>query len=60
MPNVGIVAGDKIVKVNGISYQEWSDVVTVIRASAGKQLDITVDRNGSLRNALTYPLYLVG
>jgi RIP metalloprotease RseP len=53
--NVGIVAGDKIVKVNGISYQEWSDVVTVIRASAGKQLDITVDRNGSLINLLVTP-----
>jgi membrane-associated protease RseP (regulator of RpoE activity) len=53
--NVGIIAGDKIVKVNGISYQEWSDVVTVIRASAGKQLDITVDRNGSLINLLVTP-----
>ena len=53
--NVGIVAGDKIVKVNGISYPEWNDVITVIRASAGKQLDITVDRNGSLINLLVTP-----
>jgi membrane-associated protease RseP (regulator of RpoE activity) len=37
--NAGIVAGDKIVKVNGISYQEWSDVVEVIRSSASRMLD---------------------
>jgi membrane-associated protease RseP (regulator of RpoE activity) len=53
--NAGIVAGDKIVKVNGISYQEWSDVVEVIRSSAGKQLDITIDRSGNLINILVTP-----
>ena len=53
--NAGIIAGDKIVKVNGISYQEWSEVVEVIRSSAGRQLDITIDRNGSLINLLVTP-----
>jgi len=53
--NAGIIAGDKIVKVNGLSYQEWSEVVEVIRSSAGKQLDITIDRNGSLINVLVTP-----
>ena len=53
--NAGIVAGDKIVKVNGLSYQEWSEVVEVIRSSAGKQLDITIDRNGILINILVTP-----
>jgi len=53
--NAGIIAGDKIVKVNGISYQEWSEVVEVIRSSAGRQLDITIDRNGSLVNILVTP-----
>ncbi len=53
--NAGIIAGDKIVKVNGISYQEWSEVVEVIRSSAGRQLDITIDRNGSLINILVTP-----
>ncbi len=53
--NAGIIAGDKIVKVNGISYQEWSEVVEVIRSSAGRQLDITIDRNGSLINVLVTP-----
>ncbi len=53
--NAGIIAGDKIVKVNGISYQEWSEVVEVVRSSAGRQLDITIDRNGSLINILVTP-----
>jgi len=53
--NAGIIAGDKIVKVNGLSYQEWSEVVEVIRSSTGKQLDITIDRNGSLINILVTP-----
>jgi membrane-associated protease RseP (regulator of RpoE activity) len=45
--NVGILAGDKIIKVDGKSYKDWSDVVAVIRASAGKELSITVERNGA-------------
>ena len=45
--NVGILAGDKIVRVDGKSYKEWSDVVAVIRASAGKELSITIERNGT-------------
>ena len=45
--NVGILAGDKIIRVDGESYKDWSDVVAVIRASAGKELNITVERNGA-------------
>jgi membrane-associated protease RseP (regulator of RpoE activity) len=45
--NVGILAGDKIIRVDGKSYQDWSDVVAVIRASAGKELSITIERNGA-------------
>ena len=45
---VGIKAGDKIVKVNSVAYTEWNDVVTLIRASAGKPLNITVERDGTL------------
>jgi membrane-associated protease RseP (regulator of RpoE activity) len=45
--NVGILAGDKIIRVDGKSYKDWSDVVRVIRASAGKELKITIERNGA-------------
>lgn len=53
--NVGIAAGDKIIKVNQISYTQWSDVVDVIRKSAGVQLNITLERNGSLIDVLVTP-----
>ncbi|NCV74210.1 MAG: PDZ domain-containing protein, partial [Actinobacteria bacterium] len=52
---VGILAGDKITKVNGNSYSEWVDVVTLIRKSAGTQLEITVERNGMPINLLVTP-----
>ena len=44
--NAGVLAGDKLVKINGETFKEWSDAVAVIRANAGKQLDIVVDRGG--------------
>ena len=44
--NAGVLAGDKLVKINGESFKEWSDAVAVIRANAGKQLEIVVDRRG--------------
>ena len=53
--NVGIIAGDKITKVDGISYKEWADVVKKIRASAGKQLEVTIERNGMPINILVIP-----
>ncbi len=53
--NAGVVAGDKLVKINGESFKEWSDAVSVIRANAGKQLEIVVDRNGDLIPLLITP-----
>lgn len=44
--NAGVLAGDKLVKINGETFKEWSDAVAVIRANAGKQLDVVVDRSG--------------
>ena len=44
--NAGVLAGDKLVKINDQSFKEWSDAVAVIRANAGKQLEIVVDRKG--------------
>jgi membrane-associated protease RseP (regulator of RpoE activity) len=52
---VGILAGDKITKVNGNFYSEWVDVVTLIRQSAGTQLEITIERNGMPINLLVTP-----
>jgi RIP metalloprotease RseP len=52
---VGILAGDKVTKVNGQIYEEWVDVITIIRASAGKQIEITIERNGMPMNFLVTP-----
>jgi membrane-associated protease RseP (regulator of RpoE activity) len=52
---VGILAGDKITKVNGQSYSEWVEVVNIIRQSAGKQIEITIERNGMPINLLVTP-----
>jgi membrane-associated protease RseP (regulator of RpoE activity) len=43
----GVKAGDQIVAINGVKYHHWSDAVTKIRASAGKALDLTINRAGS-------------
>lgn len=52
---VGIKAGDKVTKVNGQTYEEWVDVIRIIRASAGKQIEITVERDGMPMNFSVTP-----
>ena len=52
---VGILAGDKVTKVNGQTYEEWVDVIRIIRASAGKQIEITVERDGMPMNFSVTP-----
>ena len=52
---VGILPGDKITKVNGVAYSEWVDVVTIIRESAGRELELTLERNGMPINVLVTP-----
>ena len=53
----GILDGDEIISINGVEYTEWAQAVRVIRQSAGKQLDITVNRNGALLNILVTPAF---
>ncbi len=53
--NAGVLAGDKLVKINGESFKEGADAVAVIRANAGKQLEIVVDRGGDLIPLLITP-----
>ena len=44
--NAGVLAGDKLVKINGQEFTVWSDAVAVIRANAGKSINLTINRNG--------------
>ena len=55
--NAGILAGDQIISINGVEYTEWAQAVRVIRSSAGKQLDIKVNRNGGLIDILVTPAF---
>ncbi|MGZ4678195.1 MAG: M50 family metallopeptidase [Acidimicrobiia bacterium] len=42
----GVRTGDRIVSVNGRRITDWDQVGTVIRANAGKPIDIVVRRDG--------------
>lgn len=45
----GIVAGDKIVAINGQDTDEWQEVINGIRGSKDT-VELTVDRNGEIIN----------
>ena len=42
----GLLEGDRILSVDGQPVQDWSALVRVIRASAGRELRFEVDRGG--------------
>jgi membrane-associated protease RseP (regulator of RpoE activity) len=42
----GLLPGDKIVKIDGESFDLWSDAVAVIRASAGREINLLIERSG--------------
>ena len=44
--SAGLLANDQIVAIDGTSYENWFDYATKIRASANKQITLTVVRNG--------------
>ena len=44
----GLKSGDRIISINGKKISNWSDDVSVIRSSAGKNLSIVVNRGGAL------------
>ena len=44
----GIIAGDKIVSINGISGLSINEYIDIIKENANNSIEITVDRNGSL------------
>jgi membrane-associated protease RseP (regulator of RpoE activity) len=43
----GVQAGDVIVAVDGVPYDDWITVVDEIRGRAGEQITLTVNRDGS-------------
>lgn len=43
----GLLPGDRIVSINGEAITEWSQATAIIRSSAGDELAIVVERNGT-------------
>jgi membrane-associated protease RseP (regulator of RpoE activity) len=51
----GIQTGDRIVALDGQPVTNWTQTQSVIRASAGKQVVVTVERNGQRIDLTTVP-----
>ncbi len=43
----GLETGDEITAINGEPVEKWTDITTVVAASAGKELTLTIVRDGS-------------
>ena len=68
----GFQSGDRITAVNGRHVERWNELVTIIRAHPGKQLKMSVDRDGkridlhvtpaptSITNSLSQPVPHIG
>ena len=46
---VGLKVNDKIVNINGHEINTWEDVVNNLHSSQGKEVQISVDRDGELK-----------
>ena len=42
----GLLANDEVVAINGKEFDNWSDYTTTIRASANREITLTIMRNG--------------
>jgi membrane-associated protease RseP (regulator of RpoE activity) len=43
----GLAAGDTIVAVDGVAYDDWYDIVDVVRAQPGEEVVLSVERDGA-------------
>ena len=58
---IGILAGDQIVKINGKEIEDFSDLQRIIRVTEfGKELTIQIDRNGETVELKGTPRYMEG
>jgi regulator of sigma E protease len=53
--NVGLKTGDRIIEINGKKTNNFHDVLKNIAVNPGKQLPLTVDRQGETINFLVTP-----
>ncbi|MBU2591611.1 MAG: RIP metalloprotease RseP [Nitrospinota bacterium] len=43
----GLVAGDRVLSIDGQRLETWSEMAAIIHASAGKEVNIAVERSGN-------------
>ena len=58
--NAGLRVGDQILSLDGVAVKDWISSTDVIRASVGKQLDLTIDRAGERIQISVTPVARVG
>lgn len=46
---IGLEAGDMILTINGFQAEKWEDVLNIISARPNEELQLIIDRNGSVR-----------
>jgi len=51
----GLKPGDRFVAIDGTPIKNWEDLGANVRPNAGKQLTITVERNGQLTDVIATP-----
>jgi len=52
----GLVSGDRIVAVNGRPVASWEELVQAVQAGAGRELRLTVEREGRTREFSLVPV----
>ena len=55
--NAGIIAGDKIIKINSRSVKDTEDIANIVSNNVGKELKFSVDRNGEIVELIIIPKY---
>lgn len=53
----GLRAGDKILTVNGQPVQDWQAIVTTLRANGTKEVTLTAESNGAVKQYTMQPVY---
>lgn len=54
----GLLPGDRILSINGIAIDQWSDISsTVNQQEPGQALNVVIDRNGRQLNMIIQPYY---
>ena len=51
----GLLPGDRVMRINGRAILTWDQVVSSVRASADKALEMDIDRAGRLMRVLVVP-----